>query len=183
MHHLHLILRLFLISPSPQKIRIFVSEIYTIKMQVSACFPATTGAIVITGLPFGRSLSIAGASEHCWWFKMVRILLTKKSIWQLSQMLLVIAGLEGFEPSKWRSQSPLPYRLAIALYVCKRLRAGYKAELYSKVWDLTIPFCKNFAPKIISDYFYETSVICAVFREPPSSLRFAQRTGILLLTG
>ena len=25
------------------------------------------------------------------------------------------AGLEGFEPSKLRSQSPLPYRLAIAL--------------------------------------------------------------------
>ena len=29
---------------------------------------------------------------------------------------LILAGMDGFEPSEWRSQSPLPYRLATSQY-------------------------------------------------------------------
>ena len=34
----------------------------------------------------------------------------------LTKVAYFLAGVEGFEPSKWRSQSPMPYHLATPQY-------------------------------------------------------------------
>ena len=54
----------------------------------------------------------------------------------LSEAHSAETGLVGFEPTKWRSQSPLPYRLAIAQYsqpiYFSATNWNYKASLWKK---------------------------------------------------
>ena len=52
----------------------------------------------------------------------------------LGLLLYYVAGVDGYEPTKWRSQSPLPYRLAIPLFnflcILPNQKEIYKRFLY-----------------------------------------------------
>ena len=51
-----------------------------------------------------------------------------------------LVGVEGFEPSKWRSQSPLPYRLATPQYMYWTIQLYYYITLQCKSQDENIYF-------------------------------------------
>ena len=59
--------------------------------------------------------------------------------WYLFWLHYMAAAL-GFEPRKWRSQSPLPYRLAIALYVLFSLLRSRQLVLYNSLSKNATPF-------------------------------------------
>ena len=64
-----------------------------------------------------------------------------------SYLFFFLSAAQGFEPRKWRSQSPLPYRLATPLrcIFCCTLRCGI---YYSRKWGICQYFFESFCEKI-----------------------------------
>ena len=56
-----------------------------------------------------------------------------------------MVGLNGFEPLEWRSQSPLPYRLAIALRIKKMVEGDGFEPSNSERADLQSAAFSHFA--------------------------------------
>lgn len=53
-----------------------------------------------------------------------------KPIQLLDRLYHLLAGVKGFEPLEWRSQSPLPYRLAIPQCLIFRLACFLNSKIY-----------------------------------------------------